>query len=162
MAVRVIREVKRSGGLTPKTGVTIIAGQPLLLDTSTTVRLYDSAAHTASAILYGIAAESTAQLPIAPANGLTAGQGYDYTNFARGGLVSCFMLGSELELFDDGHGLPFLTGGSESYALNAPVFADTTTGKITSISTSNSAALGSIVDFDSATVPTRVRIKFSI
>ena len=164
MAVRVIRENKRSAGLTPKSGVTIIAGEPVVLDTATSVRLYDSAAHTAGALLYGIAAESTAQLPLAPANGMTAGQGYDYTNFARGGLVSCFELGSELELFDDGHGLPYLTGGSESYALNAPVYADVTTGKVTSLAASgaNSGVIGSIVDFDSATVPTRLRIKFSI
>jgi hypothetical protein len=161
MAVRVLRENNRSEGRLPKTGVVIIQGEPLIFDTATTWRLYDAAALAAGAVVYGIAAESTGQLPIAPANGLTAGQGYDYTNFARGGLVGAFITGSELELFDDGHGLPYLTGGSESYALNAPVYADVTTGKVTSLPTGNSDAIGTVVDFDSATVPTRLRVKFS-
>lgn len=157
MAVRVIRENNRSEGLKPAVGVTaIIAGQPLVLATASTVKPVDSKLD----IAYGVAAESTGQLPIAPLSGLTAGEGYDYTNFARGGLVSCFTTGSELELFDDGHGVPFEDG--DTYTLNREVYVDETTGLITSDSdTDTRRVVGSVTDVEGSPV-TRLRVKFSI
>lgn len=159
MAVRVIRENNRSEGLTPVTGTTVIAGNVMLIASSSTIRPYNDA--TGAKVPFGIAAESSAQLPLAPANGLTAGEGYDYTNFARGGLVSCFVTGSVLELFDDGHGAPYVTG--DTYALAAPVYSDAT-GKITSsaVATTAPVLVGSVVDFDTATTPKRLRIKFAL
>lgn len=154
MAVRIIREVNRSEGRKPVTGSTIIAGEVLLLAANLETKPYDDG--TFVAVPYGVAAEDTTQLPIAPANGLTAGQGFDYTNFNRGGLVGAFVNGSELELFDDGHGLPYVA--TDTYALNAPVYTNAS-GKVT---TTAGALVGSVVDFDVATNATRLRIKFSI
>jgi hypothetical protein len=156
MAIRLIREVNRSEGKAPVTGVDIIAGQPLLFATATTVRPYNDA--TFAAHPYGLAAESTAQLPLAPATGLTAGEGYDYTNFARGGLVSVFMNGGEFELFDDGRGAPYETG--DTYALNAPVYAKEN-GKVTADGTGGRKLVGSVVDVEGSPV-TRLRIKLAI
>lgn len=157
MAVRVIRENNRSEGRLPVTGTTIIAGQVLVMATSTTVRPYNDG--TWAKIPYGVAAESTGQLPLASASGLTAGQGYDYTNFARGGLVSAFITGSELELFDDGHGAPY--DDSVTYTLAGPVYTDAG-GFVTSVETGGKPLVGSVVDFDTATGTKRLRIKFSI
>lgn len=153
MAVRVIRENNRSEGKLPKTGVTIIAGQPLIFDTASTVKPYDDVA--GAALVYGIAAESSAPLPIAPPSGMTAGEGFDYTNFARGGLVSCFITGSELELYDDGHGLPYVA--TDTYALNAPVYANAL-GMVSAVVLGS--PIGSVVDFEGSPV-IRLRVKFS-
>lgn len=156
MAVRIIKEVNRSEGRKPVTGVTIIAGEVLVLATNLETKPYDDG--TFAAVPYGVAAEDTTQLPLAAANGLTAGQAFDYTNFNRGGLVGAFVNGSELELYDDGHGVPYVSG--DTYALNAPVFTSSA-GKVTV--TSNAAGkVGSVVDFDVATNPKRLRIKFVI
>jgi hypothetical protein len=156
MAVRVIRENNRSEGLKPHTGVTaIIAGQPLVKASATTVKPHDTLAD----VVFGIAAESTGQLPIAPLSGLTAGEGFDYTNFARGGLVSCFVNGSELELYDDGHGVPFTD--TDTYTLNREVYADESTGLITSDATGGRKAIGSVTDVEGSPV-TRLRVKFNV
>jgi len=157
MALRVIRENNRSEGRKPVTGVAIIAGQPVIMAASNEVRTYNDG--TFAAIPYGIAIETTTQLPIAPASGLVAGEGYDYTNFARGGLVSAFITGSELELYDDGRGAPYVAG--DTYALNGPVYAKED-GLVTSAVGGGRQLIGSVVDFDAATNPTRLRIKFSI
>lgn len=158
MAVRVIRENGRSAGLAMASGVDCVAGQVLIHASATTLRTYNDG--TWAKVPYGIAAESTTKLPIAPSSGLVAGEGYDYTNFNRGGLVSCFIGGSELELFDDGRGAPYVT--SDTYARDGKVYTDVN-GKITTASDSDAAPLiGSVVDFDTASTPKRLRIKFTI
>lgn len=154
MAVRVIRENNRSEGKAPS--VAVIAGQPIMFATASTVKPYDDG--TFAARPYGIAAESTTPLPIAPVTGLTAGQGYDYTNFARGGLVSAFITGSELELFDDGRGAPYEP--ADSYALNGPIYAKEN-GLLTSAIGGGRQLIGSVVDFEGSPV-TRLRVKFTI
>lgn len=153
MAIRVIRETNRTSGLAPVTGVAVIAGQPLLLATAATVRPYNDA--TFAAVPLGLACESTAQLPLAPASGLTAGEGYDYTNFARGGLVSCFVDGGEFELYDDGRGAPYET--ADTYVLNGKLYAKEN-GKVTSDGTGGRPVIGSVVDFEGSPV-TRLRMK---
>lgn len=154
MAVRVIREVNRTSGLTPT--VAIIAGQPLTLASSSTVKPYDDA--TWADLPFGIAAESTQQPPIAPLSGLTAGEGFNYTDFARGGLVSAFTNGSELELYDDGRGAPYETG--DTYVLNRPVYAKEN-GKVTSVGTGPRQKIGVVTDFEGSPV-TRLRVKFDL
>ena len=148
MALRVIRENNRTEGLAVAVGVTaIIAGQPLTLATATTVKPYDDA--TFADVPLGIAGESTAQPPIAPISGQTAGQGYDYTNFARGGLVSAFTTGSILELFDDGRGAPYEP--ADTYVLNRSVYAKEN-GLVTSVATGGRRMIGSVVDFEGSPV----------
>jgi len=154
MAVRVIRENNRTEGLTPT--VDIIAGQPLVLASATTVKPYDDATKADKA--FGIAAESTVKLPIAPLSGLTAGEGFDYTNFARGGLVSAFTTGSVLELFNDGRGAPYEP--ADTYVLNRPVYAKPN-GLVTSVLDTNRQEIGVVLDFEGSPV-TRLRVKFSL
>jgi hypothetical protein len=155
MAVRVIRENNRTEGLKPATGVlAIIAGQPLTLATASTVKPYDDA--TYADIPFGIAAESTTIPPLAPLSGLTAGEGFDYTNFARGGLVSAFTTGSILELYDDGRGAPYEP--ADVYVLNRAVYAKLN-GKVSSVPTAQ--LIGSVIDFEGSPV-TRLRVKFVI
>lgn len=154
MAVRVIRETNRTGGLTPT--VAVIAGQPLVLASASTVKPYDDV--TWADVPFAIAAESTEQPPIAPLSGLTAGEGYNYTDFARGGLVSGFSQGSELELYDDGRGAPYEV--ADTYVLNRPVYAKEN-GLVTSVVTGPRQQIGIVTDFEGSPV-TRLRIKFSI
>jgi len=154
MAVRVIRETNRVSGLTPT--VAVIAGQPLVLASASTVKPYDDA--TFADVPFAIAAESTAQPPIAPLSGLTAGEGYNYTDFARGGLVGGFSQGSELELYDDGRGAPYEP--ADTYVLNRPVYAKEN-GKVTSAVGGGRQLIGVVTDFEGSPV-TRLRVKFSI
>ncbi len=154
MAVRVIRETNRTGGLTPT--VAVIAGQPLVLASASTVKPYDDVAWLD--VPFAIAAESTEQPAIAPLSGLTAGEGYNYTDFARGGLVSGFSQGSELELYDDGRGAPYEV--ADTYVLNRPVYAKEN-GLVTSVGTGPRQQIGIVTDFEGSPV-TRLRVKFSI
>lgn len=158
MAIRVIREVNRSEGKSPKTGVDIIAGMPLLFEAGTVKPYDDSGFHNTP---YGLAAETTVQFPIAPTSGLTAGEGFDYTNFARGGLVSAFINGGEFDLFDDGRGAPYQTG--DTYTINHSVYVGDD-GLITSTNGGNSDPhthnrVGVVVDFEGSSPVTRLRIK---
>jgi len=160
MALRQIHTVNRSEGALPKTGSVIIAGEVIMWFDASHVEPYADA--TGAAVPYGVAAESTSILPLASPSGLTAGQGYDYTNFARGGLVGAYINGSELELYDDGHGLPF--DNTVTYALNAPVYTNAS-GKITSSAATTTAPVqvGSVTAFDVAGPgTTTLRVKFTL
>ena len=155
MALRIIKEVNRTEGLKPATSQDIIQGHPLVLATATTVKLVDDVLDK----VLGLAAEDVVQNPIAPTSGKTVGQGFDYTDFARGGLVSAFINGGIFELFDDGRGAPYTTG--DTYVLNRPVFVSESTGLITSDGTGNRQEIGSVVDFEGSPV-TRLRIKLTV
>ena len=96
--------------------------------------------------------------PLQPANGEVAGQGFDYTNFNRGGLESVYMNGGDFVLYNDGRGYPYAVG-SVTYAVNAPVYASAAVdGLITSDATST-VIVGYVVSFDTATDPTQLEIK---
>jgi len=129
MAIKVKKEVNRHPGLTPDTTYMltgeIIGGQPLVLVTATTCKPY---AGGTGVIPYGLAIESTEQLATGDSE-THAGSGYDYSDYARGGLVGAFMDGGIFELTDDGRGAPFETG--DTYTLNKKVYAKSN-GKITS------------------------------
>ena len=151
MAYRVIRENNRSEGLPVLAGEHIIAGAPVMLDASSGLAFKKA---NETDMPYGLACESTDPLPMAPASGPTVGQGYDYTQYARGGKVAAFVTGSELELFDDGHGLPFVAAGP--WLVNAPVYVSAA-GLLAATGT---VVVGSVVDFDNSTAATRLRVKF--
>jgi len=115
-----IREVNRSLGFSKKAGTTIISGMPLVLDTASSLKPF---AGGSTMSIYGLALEDTAVPPLqASSADQTAGQGFDYTNFARGGLYSVMLDGGECELFDDGRGAPFVT--TDTYILNEAVYAN--------------------------------------
>lgn len=132
MALRVIRETGRSLGYSLASGATIISGQPLMLASASTVKPYDASVTNGQVI--GLALEDSEYLPLAGSGGITAGAGYDYTNFARGGMFSYICDGGEVELYSDGRGLPFETG--DTYVIGCKVYANSS-GKITSTSGSN-------------------------
>lgn len=157
MALRIIREVSRSLGFSKKSGTTIISGQPLILDSATSLKPMDSEGATFSA--YGLALEDSVVPPLQnmSAPDQTAGQGFDYTNFARGGLYSVLLDGGEVELFDDGRGAPYVT--TDLYQLNAPVYANSS-GLITAL-TSNGTVVGHVTSVTGSPV-TLLRIKLAI
>ena len=107
--------------------------------------------------------ESNVIPPLQPASGLVAGQGYDYTNFNRDGLLGAFINGGEFQLYDDGLGAgkPFEAG---TYAIGGLVYADysaTGAANITSTAGSN-VAIGTVTYFDQAVSPNVLQIKLSI
>lgn len=156
MALRIIREVNRSLGFSKKSGTTIISGQPLILDTASSLKPMDTEGTTFSA--YGLALEDTVMPSLQAGNAdQTAGQGYDYTNFARGGLYSVILDGGEVELYDDGRGAPFVT--TDLYQLNAPVYANSS-GLLTAVST-NGALVGHVTSVTGSPV-TLLRVKLAI
>lgn len=159
MAVKIIREVNRAKGLQKVSAAAdIIAGQPLILAANSEVKAYDDATH--AAVPYGIAADRTTQPPLAPATGDPAGSGYNYTNFNRGGLVSVFLNGSELELFAEDDGKPF--DDTVTYALNDKLYASDA-GLVTNDDDGGDAnVIGSVVDFDAASSTARLVAKFII
>ena len=107
---------------------------------------------------FGLAIESNVFFPLQPANGEVAGQGFDYTNFNRGGLESVYNNGGDFVLYDDGRGYPYARG-TVTYAINAPVYASAVVdGLITSDATST-VVVGYVVAFDVATDPTFLEVK---
>ena len=158
MAVRVIRENNRSEGkIKAAAAPEIIAGMPLVLASASEVKPYDDA--LALDIPFGVAAQSTAMLPFAPSDGNVVGEGYNYTDYARGGLVSCFVNGCELELYDDGRGAPYVA--ADTFVLNRPVYVNAS-GLITSVIGAPALPkVGIVIDVEGAPV-TRLRIKFDL
>lgn len=153
MAIRQIKEVNRSGGAKINSG-NIVGGMLLQINADGTVQPWD---HTATTGLpYGLAIESNVFFPLQPANGEVAGQGFDYTNFNRGGLESVYLNGGDFVLYDDGRGSPYATA---TYAVNQPVYASAVTdGLITSANTSG-VVVGYVVGYDQAVNPTQLEIK---
>jgi hypothetical protein len=153
MAIRIVKEVNRSVSYPIASG-NIVGGNLLQLNASAQLLPW---VHTQTAGQpFGLAIESNIFFPLQPANGEVAGQGFDYTNFNRGGLESVFNNGGDFVLYDDGRGLPYDLG---TYAVNQPVYASATVdGNITSAATSG-VLVGYVVSFDVATNPTQLEIK---
>ncbi len=155
MAIRQIKEVNRSVGYPIASG-NIVGGNLLQLNAAGQVLPWVAANTTGQP--FGLAIESNIFFPLQPANGEVAGQGFDYTNFNRGGLESVYNNGGDFMLYDDGRGYPFARGGT-TYAINQPVYASSTVaGQITSDATST-VLVGYVVSFDVATDPTQLEIK---
>lgn len=156
MAIRQIKEVNRSVAYPILSG-SIVGGNLLELDPagSNSLLLWD---HTkTSGQPFGWAIESNVFFPLQPANGEVAGQGFDYTNFNRGGLESVYNNGGDFVLFNDGRGYPY--DATATYAINAPVYASAVTdGLVTSAATST-VIVGYVVSYDVATSPTQLEVK---
>lgn len=124
---------------------------------------YDGATY-ANTFPTGLAIESNIFFPLQPANGEVAGQGFDYTNFNRGGLESMFINGGQFVLYNDGRGSPYVAG---TYAIGKPVYADAggsaNVGLLTYTSNTNAnPRVGLVVSYDQATNPTQLEIKLEI
>jgi hypothetical protein len=154
MAIRQIKEVNRSVGYPISSG-NIIGGNLLgLTNLGTQVALWDHTNVTGQP--FGWAIESNVFFPLQPANGEVAGQGFDYTNFNRGGLESVYNNGGDFVLYNDGHGYPYLRS-STTYVLNGPVYASTATDGL--VAPSGTVVVGYVVSFDVATDPTQLEVK---
>jgi hypothetical protein len=154
MAIRQIKEVNRSIGYPVASG-NIVGGNLLEINASAQVLPW---LHTRTAGQpLGLAIESNVFFPLQPANGEVAGQGFDYTNFNRGGLESVYLDGGDFVLYNDGRGYPY--DATATYAVNMPVYASAATdGLITSDATST-VIVGYVVGFDVAVAPTQLEIK---
>jgi hypothetical protein len=159
MALNIVREVGRSLGFSLASGKTIIQGQPLMIASNgTSLQPYDHS--ITSSVPYGLALEDSTVPPLADASGLTAGQGYDYTNFARGGVYSVLCDGGEVDLFNGGSGAPFVT--TDTYTIGAPLYCGSS-GLVTA-SSSSAALVGYCVNFSGAngSAVTNVRMKLAV
>ena len=154
MAIRQVKEVNRSVSYPIASG-NIVGGN--LLQLNALGQLLPWVAANTSGQPFGLAIESNIFFPLQPSNGEVAGQGFDYTNFNRGGLESVYNNGGDFVLFNDGRGYPY--DAAATYAINAPVYASSTVdGLITSDPTST-ILVGYVVSFDVAVAPTQLEIK---
>lgn len=154
MAIRQVKEVNRSVSYPIASG-NIVGGNLLQLNALGQLLPWVHTQTTGKP--FGLAIESNIFFPLQPANGEVAGQGFDYTNFNRGGLESCYVDGGDFVLFNDGRGYPY--DATATYAVNQPVYASATVdGLITSDPTSG-VIVGYVVSFDVATAPTQLEIK---
>jgi hypothetical protein len=158
MAIRIVKEVSRSVSYPILTG-SIVGGNALGLDPagSNSLVLWPTSGTTGQP--FGLAIESNVFFPLQPANGEVAGQGFDYTNFNRGGLESVFNNGGDFVLYDDGRGYPY--DHSATYAINAPVYTSTTAAGVITSATGG-VLVGYVVSYDTAVSPTQLEIKLAI
>lgn len=162
MAIQVIKEVNRDAGRAVFAGASIVAGQPLeLVTNSSTVQPYSG---VSGSLPLGLASESNLVFPLQGANGLTAGAGYDYTNFNRGGLVGTFVNGGEFALSGDTYpsGTVYPYNPLDTYTLNMQVTVDSS-GKIRSAAavapSAISPAIGVVLDVQGSSPVTQLTIK---
>jgi hypothetical protein len=155
MAIRQIKEVNRSVAYPVASG-NIVGGNLLQLNAAGQLLPW---VHTQTAGQpFGLAIESNVFFPLQPANGEVAGQGFDYTNFNRGGLESVYNNGGDFVLYDDGRGYPYARG-TVTYAINAPVYASAVTDGLIDSASTSTVVVGYVVAFDVATDPTFLEIK---
>jgi len=164
MAIQVIKEVNRDAGYAVYTGATIVAGQPIeLVTNSTTVQPYSG---VSGSYPVGLASDSNLMFPLQGANGLTAGAGYDYTNFDRGGLVGAFVNGGEFALSGDTYatGTVYPYNSTDTFTLNQPVTVDSS-GKIRSAAavapSATSPMIGTVMAVTGSAPVTLLQIKLT-
>jgi len=158
MAIRQVKEVNRSVGYAIASG-NIVGGNLLQLNAAGQVLPWVHTQTTGQP--FGLAIESNVFFPLQAANGEQAGQGFDYTNFNRGGLESVYNNGGDFVLYDDGRGYPYARGGV-TYAVNQPVYASAVTDGLIDSAATSTVLVGYVVSFDVATDPTQLEIKATI
>lgn len=152
MAIRQIKEVNRSVAYPIASG-NIVGGMCLQLDTTPALSPWTHTVATGKP--FGLAIESNVFFPLQPANGEVAGQGFDYTDFNRGGLESCYVDGGDFVIYDDGRGLPVDAG---SYVVNQPVYASAAVDGY--LAAAGTVIVGYVVQaLPTATNPTSLEIK---
>lgn len=163
MAIRQVKEVNRSQSYPIASG-SIVGGMALALDTTPALSPWSHLVTTGHQP-FGLAIESNVFFPLQPANGEVAGQGFDYTNFNRGGLESVYNNGGDFVIYDDGRGLPLENG---TYAVNAPVYTSTNAatghdGYLAGDTNNSSIIVGYVVQaLPSPVNPTSLEIKLAI
>lgn len=108
MGLKIQKEVNRLPGLDPNGG-TILAGQPIIYWTATSITVATAGLSSSSYTVVGVAADTTSSYGVANLGG--AGQNLGSVQFlddyAKGGLISAFVDGGTFEVFDDGRGAVF-------------------------------------------------------
>ena len=158
MAIRILKEVSRDGGRLPAAGASVIAGMVLEL-ASGAVQPY--AETTALTEPWGLASDSNVTQPLQGAGGLTAGVGFDYTNFNRGGLIGAFQNGGVYELYNDGTGNPMVTAPATAYAENEPLYS-TNAGLVTTDAAISQSKLGTVLSVANAGSATAMRLQLKL
>jgi hypothetical protein len=132
MAIRILRE--SAGTRTPGYKVStsaagkIVGGTVVTLEDADTIMLYVAAA-TGAAL--GLAIDSN--VLFSPQNASpdhTAGQGYNYLDYDRGGLISVINKGAEVEVYDDGRSVSPFSASAHTYLLNKLIYAEAATGML--------------------------------
>jgi hypothetical protein len=136
MAIKPVQEVRRTKGYSVKSGVNIVAGQPVVKDPGdSTGKTIVLAAGITQA--FGIALETN--FPFEDPTRF-------YDDYARGGLVSTTLNGI-WEIWDDGRGSPYDT--AQTYVIGQALYVNSV-GQVT-----NDDTLGSIIGYVDK-VPTSV------
>ncbi len=135
MGIRIVREAgDRTPGYKVAASNTIYGGLAVQLTANDTVAV-------GGAEVVGLALESNVAFPAqasTPDN--TVGDQFNYLDYNRGGLIAVVNGSAEVELYDDGRaaaGASHPVTYGDSWALMAPVYADATTGKLTTTAEGN-------------------------
>jgi len=147
MGIRVMKEASNSR--TAGYSAVVTQGVPETIIPGIACNLVDNATITKSdgttEVTIGLALDSNVLYPIGNLSPDTqAGDGYDYINYNRQGLISLFSNG-EVELYDDKRigvaGVSHPANFAEAFAVNAPVYADAV-GKITLVNAGSAPQIG--------------------
>lgn len=111
--IRPNKEVNRTPGLavhsTAGVADTVVGGIAVRLDPTNVLFVADGSLPASSCSLYGVAADTNVQH--------SAGTSYTIQDdFAKGGLVGCYINGGQFEVWNDGRGAVFATD-----VINAPI-----------------------------------------
>lgn len=130
MAIRILREGagSRTPGYAVAAGQSIVGGMTVILSDASTITAYT----TSAAQPLGLAIDTNVLLAAQNASpDQTAGQGYDYLNYDRGGLISVLNKGAEVEIYDDGRSVSPFDTGNHTFVLNTPIY--TVAGYLSSV-----------------------------
>jgi len=136
MGLDILKETgaSRTPGSNVLAGEEIMPGFVMLMEDAETIKVYDDKAEIPS----GLAMQSNVHYPAfdpAAPDGTPVGDGYEFLNYNRGGLIGLFRAGGTVLLYDDKRksgGASHPVDYSQAYAVNGICYADETTGKITS------------------------------
>jgi hypothetical protein len=121
------------------------------------VRPYLNADGTAALIPAGLAIDQNYKPPVAPDNNQTVGEGYDFTDYNRGGLVAAI---DDATVWVKGNSL---VKGDDTWDVSLPVYWDGDNARFTDTSAATTVAVGVLEDkvIEGAAV-TEIKIKLKL
>jgi hypothetical protein len=121
------------------------------------VRPYLNADGTAANIPAGLAIDQNYKPPVAPDNNQTVGEGYDFTDYNRGGMVAAI---DDATVWVKGNSL---VKGDDTWDISQPVFWDGDNARFTDTSAATTVLVGVLTDKVVVTaVTTELRIKIKL
>lgn len=124
MAIRILREGtgSRTPGYLVAAGQQIVGGMAVMLSDANTITAF-TAVNGALVNPLGLAIDSNVLFAAQNASpDQTAGPGYDYLNYDRGGLISVLNKGAEVEVYDDGRSVSPFDVTNHTFVLNAAIY----------------------------------------